>query len=370
MYAPSFDYYRAGSVADAQRLLAAHPGAKLLAGGHSLVPLLKLRLAAPPALIDIGRIPELQGISRQGDSIRIGALTTHAELAASADVRSAAPALAEAAAIGRRSRGQEPRHDRRQRRARRSGVRSADRAGRARRALSSRPAPAASGRSRRRRVLRGDHDDGAGRRRNPGRRSTCPRPAAARVRPTRSSLIRRRATPSSAPQPGSPSPTARAGAARVALGGLLPHARRVGSVEKALVGKALTAEAIAAAAAQVAADLGNDVQRATSTRRPNTAPRWRPCSRKRAIASGRGASVADLTTTVVSASECSSKLAIPASVDDLQQALARSSTSPDRGLAVSIYLALRLQRPLFLEGEPASARPRSRKCWRRRSTPS
>ena len=62
-----------------------HPGAKLLAGGHSLIPLLKLRLAAPPALIDIGRIAELRGIARQGDTLRIGALTTHAELAASAD---------------------------------------------------------------------------------------------------------------------------------------------------------------------------------------------------------------------------------------------------------------------------------------------
>ena len=99
MYAPSFDYYRARSVADAHQLLAAHPGAKLLAGGHSLVPLLKLRLAAPSALVDIGRIPELRGISRQGDAIRIGALATHAELAASADLRNAAPALADAAAM-------------------------------------------------------------------------------------------------------------------------------------------------------------------------------------------------------------------------------------------------------------------------------
>jgi len=99
MYSADFDYHRARSLADAQRLLAATPGAKLLAGGHSLVPLLKLRLAAPPAVIDIGRIPELRGISRQGDSIRIGALTTHAELAASAELRKSAAALAETAAI-------------------------------------------------------------------------------------------------------------------------------------------------------------------------------------------------------------------------------------------------------------------------------
>ena len=99
MYAASFDYYRARSLADAQQLLAAHPGAKLLAGGHSLMPLLKLRLAAPPAVVDIGRVPELRGITRSGDAIRIGALTTHAELAASTELRGAAAALAEAAAV-------------------------------------------------------------------------------------------------------------------------------------------------------------------------------------------------------------------------------------------------------------------------------
>lgn len=99
MYAPSFDYYRASSVADAHRLLASHPGAKLLAGGHSLVPLMKLRLAAPPAVVDIGRIPDLRGVTRHGSELRIGALTTHAELAASPDLRLAAPALAEAAAM-------------------------------------------------------------------------------------------------------------------------------------------------------------------------------------------------------------------------------------------------------------------------------
>lgn len=98
MYAASFDYYRARSLADAQQLIAAHPGAKLLAGGHSLLPLMKLRLAAPPAVVDIGRVPELRGITRSGDVIRIGALTTHADLAASTELGGAAKALAEAAA--------------------------------------------------------------------------------------------------------------------------------------------------------------------------------------------------------------------------------------------------------------------------------
>jgi carbon-monoxide dehydrogenase medium subunit len=99
MYSSNFDYYRARSLADAHALMAAHPGAKVLAGGHSLLPLLKLRLAAPLAVVDIGRVPELRGITRQGDQIDIGALTTHAELASSADLRAAAPALSEAAAM-------------------------------------------------------------------------------------------------------------------------------------------------------------------------------------------------------------------------------------------------------------------------------
>ena len=99
MYAPDFAYYRADSVAEIGRLLRAHPGAKVLAGGHSLIPLLKLRLAAPPALIDIGRIGELKGISVADGRVRIGALTTHAQIAASAEVAKHAPALAAAAGV-------------------------------------------------------------------------------------------------------------------------------------------------------------------------------------------------------------------------------------------------------------------------------
>jgi carbon-monoxide dehydrogenase medium subunit len=98
VYASSFDYFRAESVGDAQRLLRAHPGAKLLAGGHSLIPLLKLRLAAPPALVDIGRIAELQGITQSGGAIRIGSLTTHSQLASSSVLKTMCPMLAEAAA--------------------------------------------------------------------------------------------------------------------------------------------------------------------------------------------------------------------------------------------------------------------------------
>jgi len=97
MYAPQFDYYRASSVADARRLLTAHPGAKLIAGGHSLIPLLKLRLAAPAAVVDISRIAELKQLKAEDGGLRIGALATHAEIAASELVQSTCPVLAEAA---------------------------------------------------------------------------------------------------------------------------------------------------------------------------------------------------------------------------------------------------------------------------------
>jgi aerobic carbon-monoxide dehydrogenase medium subunit len=97
MFAPSFEYYRAGAVGEALALMQQHPGAKLLAGGHTLIPLLKLRLTAPAAVIDIGRIPELKGITSAGGTIRVGALTTHAELAASPALQAECPMLSEAA---------------------------------------------------------------------------------------------------------------------------------------------------------------------------------------------------------------------------------------------------------------------------------
>lgn len=85
----AFDYYRASSVKEALELLKEHDGAKLLAGGHSLLPLLKLRLSAVPALIDIGRIDTLKGIRQQGDTLHIGAMTTHAALETSEEVPAA-----------------------------------------------------------------------------------------------------------------------------------------------------------------------------------------------------------------------------------------------------------------------------------------
>jgi carbon-monoxide dehydrogenase medium subunit len=94
----SFDYLAAESVAHALELLGEHgDDAKLLAGGHSLLPMMKVRLAQPAVLIDIARIPGLSGISLDGDEVLIGATTRHAELASSELLRAQAPLLAYAA---------------------------------------------------------------------------------------------------------------------------------------------------------------------------------------------------------------------------------------------------------------------------------
>jgi carbon-monoxide dehydrogenase medium subunit len=99
MYA--FQYHRPQSVADAVKLLADNGEAKLLAGGHTLIPTMKQRLANPPALIDLARVAELRGIQKSVTDLVIGAMTTHDEVANSSDVRSAIPGLCEvAAAIG------------------------------------------------------------------------------------------------------------------------------------------------------------------------------------------------------------------------------------------------------------------------------
>ncbi len=101
MFPSQFDYHRAASVAEAVELLSSLPDAKLVAGGHSLIPAMKLRAAQPAALVDIGRIPGLADVSADGDSLVVGALATHAAVADSAAVRSGCPMLAEtAAAIG------------------------------------------------------------------------------------------------------------------------------------------------------------------------------------------------------------------------------------------------------------------------------
>ena len=95
-----FDYVTADSAAHAIELLTQHgDDAKVLAGGHSLLPMMKLRLAAPEVLIDIARVSDLAGISVDGDELVIGATTRHADLAASELVRTDAPLLAHAAAL-------------------------------------------------------------------------------------------------------------------------------------------------------------------------------------------------------------------------------------------------------------------------------
>ena len=97
MFAAAFDYHKASSVAEAIQLLGANEDSKLIAGGHSLIPLLKLRLARPSAVVDIGGISELKGISVDNGSVRIGALTTHWEIASSSEAAAACSLLAEAA---------------------------------------------------------------------------------------------------------------------------------------------------------------------------------------------------------------------------------------------------------------------------------
>ena len=99
MYSSNMDYHRATSLTDAVRVLEKNKGAKLLAGGHSLIPAMKLRVATPPMLVDIGHIKNLSGIKVTRKEVKIGALTTHAAVAASAELMEACPILAEAAAL-------------------------------------------------------------------------------------------------------------------------------------------------------------------------------------------------------------------------------------------------------------------------------
>ena len=97
MYA--LNYVRPNSLAEASKLLAANPEAKLLAGGMTLVPTLKQRLAKPSHLVDIAQLPELRGITMKGGKIEIGAATRHHEVATSAVVKKAISALAELAGL-------------------------------------------------------------------------------------------------------------------------------------------------------------------------------------------------------------------------------------------------------------------------------
>jgi carbon-monoxide dehydrogenase medium subunit len=99
MYAANFDYYRPKTVAEAVELLRKNKDARVLAGGHSLLPQMKLRVSAPSALVDIGRVKGLSGIKAGKKDVTIGALTTHAMIAGSDALKKACPILAEAAAL-------------------------------------------------------------------------------------------------------------------------------------------------------------------------------------------------------------------------------------------------------------------------------
>ncbi len=97
MIPAAFEYHRPASVSEALQLLQRLSDAKLLAGGHSLLPMMKLRLTSPAHLIDLGRIDAMRYIRQDGPTLAIGALTTHWGIESSKLALSAAPALAEAA---------------------------------------------------------------------------------------------------------------------------------------------------------------------------------------------------------------------------------------------------------------------------------
>jgi carbon-monoxide dehydrogenase medium subunit len=92
-----FNYHRPASLADAEKLFSGADDPKFLSGGHTLIPTLKQRLASPSDLIDLTGIKDLSGITVAGGTVTIGAATRHADVAASADVRKAIPALADLA---------------------------------------------------------------------------------------------------------------------------------------------------------------------------------------------------------------------------------------------------------------------------------
>jgi carbon-monoxide dehydrogenase medium subunit len=98
VFPTSFTYHRAQSIEDAVAMLQQNPDAKILAGGHSLIPAMKLRLAAPRALVDIGRIAELCEI-RVGDDVHIGAMVTYNEIRDHVELATLFPMLPEAISV-------------------------------------------------------------------------------------------------------------------------------------------------------------------------------------------------------------------------------------------------------------------------------
>src|SRR5437868_4284053 len=94
MISAPFDYVRPRTLEEACEALASEEEAKVLAGGQSLLPLLKLRLAYPSTLVDVGRLPELMGIHDRGDHLFVGAMATHDQVLRSALVNAECPLLA------------------------------------------------------------------------------------------------------------------------------------------------------------------------------------------------------------------------------------------------------------------------------------
>jgi len=100
MYPAAFDYHAPKNVKEALGLLGKlKDDAKILAGGHSLIPMMKLRLAQPKHLVDLRKVPGLSGIKVDGKALAIGAMTTHWEIESSATVKSKLPVLAEVASV-------------------------------------------------------------------------------------------------------------------------------------------------------------------------------------------------------------------------------------------------------------------------------
>ena len=99
MYAAKFDYVRASSIEEAISMKGANDDSSLLAGGHSQIPAMKLRLSTPQKLIDISGLDQLKNISKKGSYISIGALCTHKQCAESDIIQSNCPALSDAASV-------------------------------------------------------------------------------------------------------------------------------------------------------------------------------------------------------------------------------------------------------------------------------
>ena len=95
----NFEYHIANSIEEAESFCKEKADASFLAGGHSLIPAMKLRLAEPGALVDIAGLDDLKGINKDGDTLNIGALTTHAEVENSDMVKNVCPVLADAAGM-------------------------------------------------------------------------------------------------------------------------------------------------------------------------------------------------------------------------------------------------------------------------------